>query len=407
MTTPQFGGLTGTALNPALMLVTDVFIAPWAFNGGAAIPYTSGFGASVGKFVPVGRIQNGSFKISVDKVKYQVKNGLPEVAIEEFTIGMSGKVNFNAIEITGKLFELTNGVNGLGQPVFGTPLITGTVAAQIPNPTPGPTVTTAATGGTVLAGTYLVAFTYKNASGETLISPEVPVTTTGTTSTITVTLPVVVPTIATLGANVYISAIGGATGSEKLQGNIAVAGQVFTLTTPPAAVTSVPGANTTGPATTTEFLNLTAATSTGSAPWLKNYFIQATTTLGTEYARVQAVTGGTTATPVLQLYPRLSSVPANGSAINFVDGFDVAAGGSFVDYYSFLAVQNSADGSQILKYVPKMSFSDTKDETPNGKEMYIPIEGMMFGVPLPSGYGVGPYLMRTITLSPRMALVYT
>jgi hypothetical protein len=398
MTAPNYGGLGGGALNPAKVVVTDVYIAPWNTTGGAPILYSAGIGAN-GKFVPIGRLQNNSWKHTVTKGKYQVKNGLPEIAIEEFTVGMEGKFSFSAIEITGKLYELSNGLNGLGTPIFNTPPCTATVAAQIPAPSGAATVTTATVGGTVLAGTYLVAYTYVNASGETTISPQTPVTTTGTTSTITVTLPAVVPAIATAGANVYISAIGGAAGSEKLQGNIATGGTVFTLTAPPATVTAIPGANTTGPATTAEFINLTGAT---GPVFLPNYHVQCTVNGVTEYTRIQAVTGST-GSPILQLFPRLSGVPANGSTVTLCEGFDVAAGGSDTQYYTVMCIAQATDGSQVIRYVPKASFGDTKDENPSGKELFLPIEGMMYGQTI-AGLN-GPYLMRTITLSPRMALV--
>jgi hypothetical protein len=314
-------------------------------------------------------------------------------------VGMEGKFSFNAIEITGKLYELSNGLAGLGTPIFATPPCTGTVAAQIPNPTVPATVTTNAAGGTIAAGTYLVTYTYVNAAGETLAGPETPITTTGTTSQITVTLATPVPAIATVGARVYISAAGGANGSEKLQGLIATGASTFTLSAPPAAVTAVPGANTTGPATTTEFLNLTGAT---GPVFLANQYIQCTVNGVTEYTRVQAVTG-TVGSPILQLFPRLSGVPANGSTVTLCEGFDVAAGGSDTQYYTVMCIAQATDGAQIIKYIPKASFGDTKEETPNGKEMYLTIEGMMYGQTI-AGLN-GPYLMRTITLSPRMALL--
>ena len=53
---------------------------------------------------------------------------------------------------------------------------------------PEPVLATAATGGTVAAGTYWVKVTAKNAQGETLGSSAAKITTTGTTSTITVSI---------------------------------------------------------------------------------------------------------------------------------------------------------------------------------------------------------------------------
>lgn len=53
---------------------------------------------------------------------------------------------------------------------------------------PAPALATAATGGTVAAGTYWVKVTAKNAQGETTGSPAAKIVTTGATSTITVTI---------------------------------------------------------------------------------------------------------------------------------------------------------------------------------------------------------------------------
>jgi hypothetical protein len=70
---------------------------------------------------------------------------------------------------------------------------------------------TATTGGTITAGTYKYIVTAINAVGETNISNEQTITTTGSTSTVTVTWGAV--TGAT-GYNLYKTAAGGATGTE-------------------------------------------------------------------------------------------------------------------------------------------------------------------------------------------------
>ncbi|HEY1388063.1 MAG TPA: hypothetical protein VGF38_05920 [Ktedonobacterales bacterium] len=53
---------------------------------------------------------------------------------------------------------------------------------------PAPVVATATTGGTVAAGTYWVKVTAKNAQGETTASPATKIATTGSTSTVTITV---------------------------------------------------------------------------------------------------------------------------------------------------------------------------------------------------------------------------
>jgi hypothetical protein len=84
----------------------------------------------------------------------------------------------------------------------------------IANPNTTPSLTTATTGGSLAAATYYVKYTWVNANGETLASPEASITTTGSTSTITVTIPSL-PTNVT-SANIYIST---ATGTETKQGS--------------------------------------------------------------------------------------------------------------------------------------------------------------------------------------------
>jgi hypothetical protein len=70
---------------------------------------------------------------------------------------------------------------------------------------------TATTGGTIAAGTYRYAVTAINALGETLISNEQVIVTTGATSTVTVTW---VAVTGATGYNLYKTAAGGLTGTE-------------------------------------------------------------------------------------------------------------------------------------------------------------------------------------------------
>ena len=74
-------------------------------------------------------------------------------------------------------------VTGTGRSNIGVNPVTPLVAPS------APTVNTAATGGTIPAGTYNVEVTYVNAYGETAASASTPITTTGATSTITITAP--------------------------------------------------------------------------------------------------------------------------------------------------------------------------------------------------------------------------
>ena len=84
--------------------------------------------------------------------------------------------------------------------------------AGVANPTTAPTLATATTGGTILAGTYQVKYTYATATGETTASSSGSVTTLGSLSGITVTAPASngVPGGA-IGVNYYFTAANGST----------------------------------------------------------------------------------------------------------------------------------------------------------------------------------------------------
>ena len=97
----------------------------------------------------------------------------------------------------------------LGNGSHGFVVLGGTDTLQ--NPQFAPTLTPSGSGGTLAAGVWTVAFTYVTGGGETQIGPTVTATTTGTTSSIAVTIPKLPPDSAT-GWNIYVSsAVNGAT----------------------------------------------------------------------------------------------------------------------------------------------------------------------------------------------------
>jgi hypothetical protein len=104
---------------------------------------------------------------------------------------------------------------------------------QIPAPA-APTVATATTGGTVLAGVYEVVTSYVNAAGETVGSVNSSITTTGSTSTITVTSPPALD--GATGWYAYVSQDDGSAASATRQqaaGSPTAIGTNLTLTAPP------------------------------------------------------------------------------------------------------------------------------------------------------------------------------
>ncbi|MCA1668937.1 MAG: hypothetical protein LC793_16390, partial [Thermomicrobia bacterium] len=107
----------------------------------------------------------------------------------------------------------------------------------------------AATGGTLQAGTYLIAYTYTGTTGETLVSPTASVTTTGTTGSITgaTGAALVAPNT---GTNWYISTLGGAAATLRLVG-AGTGAAAPTITAVPAATAASPPTATGGVTTVT------------------------------------------------------------------------------------------------------------------------------------------------------------
>lgn len=109
-----------------------------------------------------------------------------------------------------------------------------------------PTTSTATTGGTVAAGTYLVAISFVTPLGETAPSNVASQVTTGTTSTITVNSPTGAPLgpaapnfSAFTGYNVYMTQAGGSTFTKQNSTPQAI-GTNFLLSTPPSSSGAAP-----------------------------------------------------------------------------------------------------------------------------------------------------------------------
>jgi hypothetical protein len=118
-------------------------------------------------------------------------------------------------------------------------------AAQLPPPaTPAPT--TAASGGTVLAGVYQVIVSYVNVNGESLGSAAGSVTTTGSTSTFTIPSPI--PSGTATGWYAYVTQANGATFTrQQTFGTPTAIGTSLLLTAPPTNTgANPPTSNTSG-----------------------------------------------------------------------------------------------------------------------------------------------------------------
>jgi hypothetical protein len=121
-------------------------------------------------------------------------------------------------------------------------LVTVTNGSLVINTTPlsapsAPVPTTAATGGTVLAGVYGVIVTYTNRWGETVGSTAGTITTTGSTSTITVPTPA--SSGNATGWNAYLTQAGGST-YTKQNATPMTLGAPLVLTAPPTNTGTAP-----------------------------------------------------------------------------------------------------------------------------------------------------------------------
>jgi hypothetical protein len=117
-------------------------------------------------------------------------------------------------------------------PLANSPLKPTGIAAPV-----APTLATAATGGTVLAGTYQVITTYVTAAGESGASPSASQVTTGSVSTLTVTSPVTQPGVT--GWNAYVTQAGGSVYTRQNASPLTI-GTPFVLTAPPTSTGAVP-----------------------------------------------------------------------------------------------------------------------------------------------------------------------
>lgn len=109
-----------------------------------------------------------------------------------------------------------------------------------------PTTGTATSGGTVLAGTYLVVVTLVNAAGESIASASASQVTTGSTSTLTVNSPAAGG--GATGWYAYVTQAGGSTYTrQQTAGSPTNIGTNLTLTAPPTSTgANPPTVNTTG-----------------------------------------------------------------------------------------------------------------------------------------------------------------
>ncbi len=101
----------------------------------------------------------------------------------------------------------------------------------IPNPTDAPVLSQSATGGLLFDGDYVVAYTFTNIVGETLLSPQTPITLSGGTDTQTINVGAITPESGALGLNYYVSDAPGST-TLQLQNQSPADGSAYVIETP-------------------------------------------------------------------------------------------------------------------------------------------------------------------------------
>ncbi len=135
--------------------------------------------------------------------------------------------------------------NGFALDARATAPVTWNTTAGLAAPA-APTLATATTGGTVLAGTYQVEITVVNAAGESIASASSSQATTGSTSTLTVNSPAAGG--GATGWYAYVTQVGGSTYTrQQTAGTPTAIGTNLVLTAPPTSTgANPPTANATG-----------------------------------------------------------------------------------------------------------------------------------------------------------------
>lgn len=152
-----------------------------------------------------GREHIVAFPAQVDPTQF---SDASSVAVQVNGAAAQGATSIPVAALAGPILPFGSTATTMGPLIpSGTLLSFATAGATaIANPTTAPTLTTATTGGTIPPGTYWAGYTWKDAAGETQVSPAASIVVpAGTvTNTITVTAPAL-PTGAT-GINAYVGA---------------------------------------------------------------------------------------------------------------------------------------------------------------------------------------------------------
>jgi Pectate lyase superfamily protein len=233
---PTFFRITDVALSSEKIIVTNVAGTTWTVTRGAegTTPVLHSSGFTVQQVVTAAALEGF----------LQLSGGTMTGPVSGFTDKGSQLDNVKAYGATGNGQAITvsmssgSAVVNAGAATFTSSSVDGGKlfivygAGLVPAPAAAPAPTTATAGGTVLAGTYGVKYTYVNAAGETLASAAGSVVTTGSTSTITVPSPPTQQTVTSWYA--YVTAVNGSTYyRQQGSGSPTAIGTALTLTAPP------------------------------------------------------------------------------------------------------------------------------------------------------------------------------
>lgn len=268
-----------------------VWAAPYASTN--VFPNQSPWGSDWSAGVSTTYVDKG---YTVGNVRFSVGFARTDIRVDQLIDPVTRIATGRTITLNTALAQITaaNLRDGTGNGTVTSFVATPT---SITPPAAAPTLSTAGTGGTVLAGVYIVGFTWVNANGETTLSPTASITTSGTTSTITVTVPTL-PSGATAAA-VYVSQANGTALTRQGQ----TATTTFTLTAPP--TTSGAAANTSNLTGTRSYDDLDFSSVIVDNYYTVGFDIQQFS--NSEAIRVVAWKGLPTGTPAIAVAPNAPS----------------------------------------------------------------------------------------------------
>jgi hypothetical protein len=319
------------------------------------------------------------------------------------------------------------GCQGNGQLISDAAITSSTAAlttAGVVNASTAPTLATATTGGTVLAGTYQLKYTFVTETGETLASASASITTTGSLSTITLTSPGAVPGGA-VGFHVYCTAAGGSTFFRQTAAGLPwTFANPYVQTGPPSTVTaSPPGSNTTAsapftPAMVGQSIRVVGAGAAGAdllttiSAWTSASAVTLTANAGTTVARSGAIFGTDDTASLIACLNAAGAYAAagNGAAevvcrpVIYVLATAPTVGGAFQGN-CVIPIPQPAFGGPKTKLIIRGTSRDAAT-LPTYQQMIPETSGACFAYIGPAGTNSGVYGAASVFGTPTLPTTY-